>query len=482
MYFLFILFTIAHAELQSISTCKDGTMTTWVDANLQAITYGLGDLLVEKGLNVGGTEKDAGDGNIKLTGNIQAEGSIQANSAISTASSIDASVVNSPDIATNKITSTDPQDTIDFYPTDTGLFAENTHDMTGTKATMSIHTPKLYISGQVYVYNGVHVDDEFTAADKNFRVGHDGNAYAKKKLQVDGDLNTQHIRASKRVYANDGLDVHKSLLSTGPSTFRENVVMQRYLDIKGYRTGPESGKATYGIYLRGGYWNDETSIKYNTVAPYSAFNNRKISLHATHGLLAGGFIGLSDRRIKKDIVPVPDNHALNIIRRLDTKYYNYRDVVKKGTRRTIGFIAQEVKEHIPEAVNINKGFIPSEMRLIEPKWLQVSDTVWSFKVDDLESSGTYNFFVETKDGDQEKIITTENDGKTFLTNTRFEKIFLYGKEVDDLHAIDKDKIWAISYAALQQVDKNQQILQEKVKTLEETVAALSERLAALEAR
>ena len=201
-----------------------------------------------------------------------------------------------------------------------------------------------------------------------------------------------------------------------------------------------------------------------------------------YSIIAGDYVVLSDRRIKKDIVPVPDNYALNVIRKLDTKYYHYRDVIKKGTRRTIGFLAQDVKEHIPEAVSINKGFVPNEMRNIEPKWLQVSENVWSFKVEDLKSPGKYKFFVGSEDKNKEKIITTETDGKTFLTDEPYKNIFLYGEEVDDLHTVKKDKIWAISYAALQQVDKNQQILQDKVKTLEETVAALSERLAALEAR
>ena len=59
-------------------------------------------------------------------------------------------------------------------------------------------------------------------------------------------------------------------------------------------------------------------------------------------------------------------------------------------------------------------------------------------------------------------------------------MFLYGKEVDDFLTIDKNKIFAVAYAALQEVDRIQQTLQEKVATLEDTVEKLSERLAALE--
>ena len=59
-------------------------------------------------------------------------------------------------------------------------------------------------------------------------------------------------------------------------------------------------------------------------------------------------------------------------------------------------------------------------------------------------------------------------------------MFLYGKEVDDFLTIDKNKIFAVAYAALQEVDRIQQTMQEKVATLEETVLQLSKRLTALE--
>jgi len=54
-------------------------------------------------------------------------------------------------------------------------------------------------------------------------------------------------------------------------------------------------------------------------------------------------------------------------------------------------------------------------------------------------------------------------------------IYLYGKEIPDLHILNKDSIWTTATAALQEVDR--QLQAEKIKNLN-----LTSRLEALEAR
>ena len=60
-----------------------------------------------------------------------------------------------------------------------------------------------------------------------------------------------------------------------------------------------------------------------------------------------GILATSDRRIKDNIIDVSDNKALNMLRNIPCRYYEYKDKVNKGYDKTIGFIAQEVKEVIP---------------------------------------------------------------------------------------------------------------------------------------
>ena len=79
----------------------------------------------------------------------------------------------------------------------------------------------------------------------------------------------------------------------------------------------------------------------------------------------------SDKRIKKNIVDVSDNIALEMVKNIPCRYYEYIDKTTRGNSKTIGFIAQEVKEVLPMAVQLKKEIIPNEMRKLENvSWAQ----------------------------------------------------------------------------------------------------------------
>ena len=72
-----------------------------------------------------------------------------------------------------------------------------------------------------------------------------------------------------------------------------------------------------------------------------------------------GTMSASDERIKSNIQDISDTVALDQLRLLQPKTYNYKDTIKRGKEPVIGFIAQEVKEVIPEAVQKRKAEIPN---------------------------------------------------------------------------------------------------------------------------
>ena len=79
----------------------------------------------------------------------------------------------------------------------------------------------------------------------------------------------------------------------------------------------------------------------------------------------------SDERIKENITDVPDNLSLQKLRDISCVYYNYKDK-KNSSDKTIGFIAQQVKEHLPMAVDVKPDVLPSEMREIQnPIWTTI---------------------------------------------------------------------------------------------------------------
>jgi hypothetical protein len=74
---------------------------------------------------------------------------------------------------------------------------------------------------------------------------------------------------------------------------------------------------------------------------------------------------MSDRRIKKNIVDINDATALSIFRKLKPKTYEYIDKINKVKGNTYGFIAQEVRESLPNSVSMKDEFIPSVYELAD---------------------------------------------------------------------------------------------------------------------
>ena len=119
------------------------------------------------------------------------------------------------------------------------------------------------------------------------------------------------------------------------------------------------------------------------------------------------------------------------------------------------------------------------MQDVEVKWKKTSENEYSMtlKTEKVEP-GQYTFMVD----EDESISLKTTDGSTFKTTSKYKKVFLQTKNIEDFYYIDKQKIFAVAYSALQQVDKNQQDLQKKVKTLEATIKSLTKRLDALESK
>jgi len=172
----------------------------------------------------------------------------------------------------------------------------------------------------------------------------------------------------------------------------------------------------------------------------------------------------SDIRIKEKIEEVPDALALQQVRTIPCKYYEYKDKFKKGFGKTIGFIAQEVREILPMAISIQTDFVPDEMRVL-------TDISWNgttLYTDISGSSAKYRFYVSddlSGNGAIEKEIT--GSGSTgFKFDKQYNFVFCYGKKVNDFHTVDKSKIFALNFAATQELDRIQQQQATTIQTLQ----------------
>ena len=304
------------------------------------------------------------------------------------------------------------------------------------------------------------------------------------KLDVDGDIN----------------------MSTG-SSFRINGVAQTFggggggsspWTTSGSNIYRSSGQVNIGgstftrakLEINGSY-NSFLTYRYYAYGSYSgmASGTNSYSIYASQRIACAEFNAYSDRRIKKNITDINDSSALDKIRLLEPKIYNYIDEKDRGTSNVYGFIAQEVANVLPYAVTISEGDIPniltnsnvsvtSDSKVLE---LRLDTTVEGLT---LSNTSIINIITD-KDKDlkcnvlsfsESNVITIENtDEFSNVTNA-----FIKGEQISDFHHLNKDAIWAVSTAALQEVDRQLQAEKTKVSTLETQVANLLARVSALE--
>jgi hypothetical protein len=226
----------------------------------------------------------------------------------------------------------------------------------------------------------------------------------------------------------------------------------------------------------------------------------------------------SDKRMKQNISEITDGtSSLQLLRRIKSSTFEYVDKIRHSPYRVHGFIAQDIKDVVPEAVYlVPDDCLPSFycMCSIEKYLIQENDKTETFRVyipvNDVkkliftgnhdkktgieyktasgapasDASGNQNFKVKMKDSsdnDVEVITTQIIDDFSFLVKVKLndkgentvikeDTYFLYGQYVDDFHKIDTEHIHNIATTALQEVDRQQQADKIRIAELEATVA------------
>ena len=187
--------------------------------------------------------------------------------------------------------------------------------------------------------------------------------------------------------------------------------------------------------------------------------------------------GYSDRRIKEDIKDIDDVSALNILRKIKPKTYKYKLQPNKGT--VYGFIAQDVRQVLPYATNLTKLSAPFNREdFVDANILEDGTVELVSPCEQIEVGKNAHFYYETS------ISTRDFTVLEILSPTRFKvevdsidkewigQAKLVGKEVDDFHGIDKDAIFTVATAALQEVDRQLQSEKNKVASLVKRVGDL----------
>ena len=283
-------------------------------------------------------------------------------------------------------------------------------------------------------------------------------------------------------------------------------------------TGPNITKSGNTVVTSYSYYSSNS-----TTSPYGIRVFEPVSQSGNWSLIVAGrtWIGgtlfvVSDERIKNSITDISDNISLQKLRDISCVSYKYNDYIQRGSDETIGFIAQQVKEVMPNAISIAKKIIPNEMRLVtDISWNDIicdnsnniidnhtydasnnktSYDKYKLTIHDLsDNSGNqlYKFYMSNDISGNDEIEKTcysmDSDPKSFIFDTSWNNIFLYGKEINDLNVLDKQKLFALNFSATQEIDRQQQAdklriaaLEAEVETLKTENTDIKARLAAIE--
>ncbi len=177
----------------------------------------------------------------------------------------------------------------------------------------------------------------------------------------------------------------------------------------------------------------------------------------------------SDARIKTNIENIDSKTILDKFLYIKPKCYNFKDRINKGNIKEYGFIAQEIKEIIPEVVSIQNEFIPNIYK------------IGNVKLNTIFFDGCYNENNDIKINDNIKLITDNDtiiickiinyDSQSITINQLLNenKIFVYGTEVNDFHTIAKEYLFTLNISATQELYK---IIKKQQKEIEYMKAIL----------
>ena len=231
----------------------------------------------------------------------------------------------------------------------------------------------------------------------------------------------------------------------------------------------------------------------------------------------GGIVVASDERIKEDVKDIEDGVALDTLRALKPKTYEYIDKINRREQGHVyGFLAQDVSAAIPYSVMQGDDFIPNIYELADISngsiVLHKNTTDAFTKVPELDASGnavqdasgnivyrvknkrlecvdtfgdyfqlTIKEIVDENRFTVKETITLEQSSHIDTSGNRLkDKVFILGEIVDDFHTLKKDAIWTVSTAALQEVDRQLQQEKDRTSQLKAQIAALLADVEALE--
>ncbi len=210
------------------------------------------------------------------------------------------------------------------------------------------------------------------------------------------------------------------------------------------------------------------------------------SIYASNRIMGQEFNAFSDARHKKLRSYSNSSIDLALLNQLKVSNYTFIDTVGKGTKMQMGFIAQEVEKIVPDAVNKIQDYIPSIYDMAKSIAYDATAhtlTVSTNKAHDFEAKDQ----IKLISLDKEHKVKVESiiDANTFVVanwEKPVDKLFVFGKRVDDFRTVDYDRLFTLGISSIQELSRRVEQLEQEnrqLKAYKEEFAQMKNEMAEL---
>jgi len=253
------------------------------------------------------------------------------------------------------------------------------------------------------------------------------------------------IDSSNSVSIKNLLSVVGSLTVGGTGYISGNTTIAGDTETNAIKTTGSYAYASLGdVFIRTGY---NGGGDYN-----SSMQNAYVSARFNYGIFVQSNIyNASDSRIKKDINDIIDDTALQQILLIQPKTYKYIDEIGRGSDVIYGFIAQQVKEVLPQAVSEMKEIIPNiyKKAICSGNIITLENDISN----ELNIDDNIQIYIENGNSEMHKIININSNVIEIEKEINKENVFIYGKEIKDFNSLKKDYIFTLNVCATQELYK-----------------------------
>jgi hypothetical protein len=183
---------------------------------------------------------------------------------------------------------------------------------------------------------------------------------------------------------------------------------------------------------------------------YNAGGTRSLQIYTPGNIGCAELDLFSDRRIKTDIKDSEPKKDLELVMALQPRTFRYKDPIQYDERVYNGFIAQEVREIVPSAINTHEGCVPDIFQV--PDKVMENSCQFKNKIEGINVGDNVRVF----DGPSERflIVTQVSDLELiFDSKLKTSSVFVYGRKVNDFCTISYERIIPLLVSSIKEQAK-----------------------------